>query len=118
MSRNFGDACEGNTLEVAERSRDSLNSHRPFVPCQTAWRRGWDLNPRSSCPDSGFQDRHVRPLRHPSGRLSAKGFAVLGCSDPIDPAHIGSERFRNDHRSIGLLVVLQDRHQGATYGES
>jgi integrase len=30
------------------------------------WRRGWDLNPRSSCPDSGFQDRHVRPLRHPS----------------------------------------------------
>ncbi len=31
-----------------------------------SWRRGWDSNPRSSCPDSGFQDRHVRPLRHPS----------------------------------------------------
>jgi hypothetical protein len=30
------------------------------------WRRGRDLNSRSSCPDSGFQDRHVRPLRHPS----------------------------------------------------
>ena len=30
------------------------------------WRRGWDSNPRSGYPDSGFQDRHVRPLRHPS----------------------------------------------------
>lgn len=28
------------------------------------WRRGWDLNPRSSYPDTGFRDRHVRPLRH------------------------------------------------------
>src|SRR2546426_5934946 len=31
------------------------------------WRRGWDLNPRSSCPDTGFQDRSFRPLSHPSG---------------------------------------------------
>ena len=30
------------------------------------WRRGRDLNSRSPYEDSGFQDRHVRPLRHPS----------------------------------------------------
>jgi integrase len=30
------------------------------------WRRGRDLNSRSPDEDSGFQDRHVRPLRHPS----------------------------------------------------
>ena len=30
------------------------------------WRRGRDLNSRMSYPISGFQDRHVRPLRHPS----------------------------------------------------
>ena len=30
------------------------------------WRRGRDLNSRTPCEVSGFQDRHVRPLRHPS----------------------------------------------------
>jgi hypothetical protein len=29
-------------------------------------RRGWDSNPGTSCPVSGFQDRPVRPLRHPA----------------------------------------------------
>src|SRR4030042_6692352 len=29
-------------------------------------RRGWDSNPRSACTDNGFQDRHHRPLGHPS----------------------------------------------------
>ena len=26
------------------------------------WRRGWDSNPRSTCADSGFQDRRTSPL--------------------------------------------------------
>jgi hypothetical protein len=30
------------------------------------WRRGWDSNPRSSEGESGFQDRHHKPLGHPS----------------------------------------------------
>jgi len=30
------------------------------------WRRGRDLNSRTPYEVSGFQDRHVRPLRHPS----------------------------------------------------
>src|SRR4051794_29202059 len=29
-------------------------------------RRGGGLNPRTSCPVSGFQDRPLRPLRHPA----------------------------------------------------
>ena len=36
------------------------------------WRRGWDSNPRYSCPYFGFRDRPVRPLRHLS---SARGSA-------------------------------------------
>ncbi len=32
-----------------------------------AERRGRDSNPRSACTDSGFQDRCIRPLCHPSG---------------------------------------------------
>jgi hypothetical protein len=29
-------------------------------------RRGWDSNPRGACTPNGFQDRPVRPLRHPA----------------------------------------------------
>ena len=29
-------------------------------------RRGWDSNPRNACTFNGFQDRPVRPLRHPA----------------------------------------------------
>jgi hypothetical protein len=30
----------------------------------SVWRRGWDSNPRSSCPDSSFRDCPIRPLSH------------------------------------------------------
>ncbi len=30
------------------------------------WRKGWDSNPRWSCPHGGFQDRCLKPLGHPS----------------------------------------------------
>jgi hypothetical protein len=33
----------------------------------TTMRRGWDSNPRRACTLSGFQDRRIRPLCHPSG---------------------------------------------------
>jgi hypothetical protein len=32
-------------------------------------RRGWDSNPRGACTPSGFQDRPVRPLRHPAAAI-------------------------------------------------
>ena len=37
----------------------------PTVRIET-WRREWDSNPRYSHPYSGFQDRRLRPLGHPS----------------------------------------------------
>ena len=41
-------------------------SELPFYQAIDLWRRGRDLNSRTPCEVSGFQDRHVRPLRHPS----------------------------------------------------
>jgi hypothetical protein len=34
------------------------------------WRKGWDSNPRESCPSGGFQDRCLKPLGHPSARCA------------------------------------------------
>src|SRR5436309_10784999 len=33
-------------------------------------RRGWDSNPRRACALSGFQDRRIRPLCHPSRAIN------------------------------------------------
>ena len=33
------------------------------------WRRGWDSNPRYSCPYTAFPVPHLRPLGHPSTRF-------------------------------------------------
>ncbi len=33
-------------------------------------RRGWDSNPRKPCDFSGFQDRRIRPLCHPSEAIN------------------------------------------------
>ena len=38
-----------------------------------AW-RGWDSNPRYSCPYSGFRDRPIRPLWHLSADEWERGF--------------------------------------------
>ena len=40
------------------------------------WRREWDSNPRGSSPN-GFQDRPVRPLRHPS---ECGGYVLRGAT--------------------------------------
>jgi site-specific DNA recombinase len=45
------------------------------------WRKGWDSNPRWSCPHGGFQDRCLKPLGHPS---------LIGCD--ITPLAVAPER--------------------------
>ena len=48
------------------RRRSGLNIMSKAFPQAWSWRREWDSNPRYSCPYSGFQDRRLRPLGHPS----------------------------------------------------
>ena len=36
------------------------------------WRRGWDSNPRYSCPYTAFPVPHLRPLGHPSPPAAEK----------------------------------------------
>ncbi len=62
--------------EYMEKKKATATATAPdFVPVNLGdlgsqliekWRRGRDLNSRMGSPISGFQDRHVRPLRHPS----------------------------------------------------
>lgn len=46
--------------------RKKNNKKHPAVGVFHLWRMGRDSNPRKSCPFSGFQDRRIRPLCHPS----------------------------------------------------
>src|ERR687895_1543707 len=39
---------------------------------ETAWRRGWDSNPRYGYPHTAFRERHLQPLGH----LSASAESV------------------------------------------
>ena len=40
------------------------------------WRRGWDLNPRSSFPDTRFRGELFQPLRHLSAKKYSKAVMV------------------------------------------
>src|SRR5207244_11590118 len=40
-------------------------------------RGGWDSNPRRACALSGFQDRRIRPLCHPSDAATMRLFGPL-----------------------------------------
>jgi hypothetical protein len=76
----------------------------------------------------GFQDRHVRPLRHPSdpqlGHRQREEMtpqtlpSLLLPSDCLHSTHIRTQGFWNHHGSIGLLVIFQNRHECSTNGES
>ena len=78
------------------------------------WRRGRDLNSRMSYPISGFQDRHVRPLRHPSApRVLVPNYHEL-CrfrQNLLYSPHIGMKCLGNQYRSVRLLKVFKDSHQ-------
>lgn len=59
------------------------------------WRRGRDLNSRSPYEDSGFQDRHVRPLRHPS----------ILCLMKIGDCMIPPSNWISPFRDYSLLIL-------------
>ena len=63
------------------------------------WRREWDSNPRYSRPYSGFQDRRLRPLGHPSW------FNSISISHRLSPFHsltVLALSFRRDGINIAL----------------
>src|SRR5262245_37249274 len=37
----------------------------------TAWRRGWDSNPRYGYPHTAFRERHLQPLGHLSAPVGS-----------------------------------------------
>src|SRR5262249_16865695 len=49
---------------ISDRAKRGLRSQH--VQPMSAWRKGWDSNPRGACTPGGFQDRCLKPLGHPS----------------------------------------------------
>ena len=87
------------------------------------------MNSRTPYEVSGFQDRHVRPLRHPSIPSSLDPEAMfpvaygkfplqsdLSLPDSFQAAHILPQRGRNDHGAIRFLIVFQNRNERASDG--
>src|SRR5438094_7406545 len=50
-----------------QRAREESRALRTIA---SKMRRGWDSNPRKPCGFSGFQDRRIRPLCHPSEAIT------------------------------------------------
>ena len=74
LSERTGESIRpGNTAR--NRPKNSIFSPFSLVSqyLTTAWRRGWDSNPRDPFGPNGFQDRRFQPLTHPSGT------AILRC---------------------------------------
>lgn len=75
---------------------------------QYYWRMGRDSNPRKSCPFSGFQDRRIRPLCHPSETVSfyPPVFQTCGFVRTALRAH---HSFALGSVPLALLTHKQDR---------
>src|SRR5205823_2370662 len=58
-------------------------------------RRGWDSNPRKPCDFSGFQDRRIRPLCHPSDavmmRVSSRSDHPMTTMVDDNPRQLGRQ---------------------------
>ncbi len=72
---------------------------------------------------SGFQDRRLKPLGHPSiayDALTRKLYPPprrLLRGDRPGPVHIGPQRLGDLHGSVGLLVILEHGHQRPSHRE-
>src|SRR5215471_10873695 len=75
---------------ISDRSKRGLRSQH--VQPMSAWRKGWDSNPRGACTPGGFQDRCLKPLGHPS----SSNFQLLS---------MALERTKRDKGAAKLLTV-------------
>ena len=57
--------CTNSVIWDGRKKRSVQVSIRAELP--RAWPKGWDLNPRNACAFTGFRDRLLKPLGHPSG---------------------------------------------------
>src|SRR5204862_1806191 len=64
-----GRPTAGDASEASERKEGARGGTMGFPH---GLRRGWDSNPRGACTPNGFQDRPVRPLRHPAALSVAR----------------------------------------------
>src|SRR5258707_4872442 len=99
-----------------------MGVHLPRLPKdqllkELDWRRGWDSNPRYAFAYSGFRDRHVQPLRHLSGRAHFTSALTRRLYD-LEIPHVGLKNGWNIHTAVGALIVLHDRNQRTSDGES
>ena len=81
----------------------------------SGWRRGWDSNPRSACTDNGFQDRHHRPLGHPSivniiypANWLASMFIILGSQHPVKAFGSGFLPFGRNRQDGFFLMINRE----------
>jgi hypothetical protein len=64
------------------------------------WRRGWDSNPRESCPSGGFQDRCLKPLGHLSRRAISAGEPYSRHGQLGNPTRLGPKL---DHHRAAIV---------------
>src|SRR5688572_29780134 len=84
--RSIADA--GQAADYASRRTSPTQFDEHMVGIASAeWRMGRDSNPRNACTSSGFQDRRLKPLGHPSDWEQSP--RPLGASIPLRLFAIG-----------------------------
>ena len=94
----------GRSLRPCLATTSGVPATRPVTPSPSQEipiaRRGWDSNPRGACTPNGFQDRPVRPLRHPAG---------AHCDRRLPGTDFARRAVPSENLGHGALEVLEDR---------
>src|SRR5579871_1332629 len=73
------------------------------------------------CPKDRRGVRHRYPPSGASRHLPPQGgkakLMFSSRADPVEAAHIGTQRLGNEHRTVRLLIIFQNRHERASDGE-
>ena len=54
---------------------------------------------------------------HAIGRQPSDPTANFSARDPLQPAHVRPQSLRDQHRAVGLLIILQNRQPGPAHGQ-
>ncbi|MCY1172649.1 hypothetical protein D9M73_127890 [compost metagenome] len=66
---------------------------------------------------AGFAQGNLPPAddQHTTAAKVVKQRQIVHLADDLKATHVGLEDFRHTDGTVGLLIVLQHRHQGATH---